>query len=232
MNNNQNHSKDFLIGAAVGTVIGGITALLVAPQKGEDLRQDIKEAYDDFSEKTQEFTEDIANRGRALANSFGSQVNELAEEAEDAYDSANRAISSAKKRGKKELKDLKNLKDAAPDTYKGMLIGGALGSALGIATGMLLAPKSGETLRQDIMDVCDFKNGTKKLYRDSKSSLGEKVQSGTRQLLDLGNQILSKFETGEEKGAVKSKEILNDIAEWASIGIQAFQKINQTLAKK
>ncbi len=246
MNNNQNHSKDFLIGAAVGTVIGGITALLMAPKKGEEFRKDIMDAYDDISEKTQGFAEDVSNRGRAFAENFGSQVSEFAEEAHETIkDGVNKCMSCEEdlKKGKfknkikKDLRELRESSQAQPETFKGMLIGGAVGSALGIATGMLLSPKTGEDLRQGIKDVYEdldtrFRDTKQKLFKQAQPSLGERFQFGTKQLLDIGNQLLSKFEPLEEKGAEKSKEMINNLAEWASLGIQAFQKINQTLAKK
>ena len=43
MSDNNMNGKDFLLGAVVGGVIGAITALLLAPKPGDELRADIKD---------------------------------------------------------------------------------------------------------------------------------------------------------------------------------------------
>lgn len=68
---NRNHSSDqvssMLIGAAAGSVLGATTALLLAPESGEELRQDICDAYYDMSDKAKEMAHDVAERANERA---------------------------------------------------------------------------------------------------------------------------------------------------------------------
>ncbi|MDF2557101.1 MAG: YtxH protein [Bacillales bacterium] len=50
-------AKKFVIGAAIGGAVGAIAALLLAPKKGSELRQDIMEKADDLLDKTVDIRE-------------------------------------------------------------------------------------------------------------------------------------------------------------------------------
>lgn len=50
--------KKLLTGIAVGSVLGGIAALLAAPKKGSELREDIQGSY----EKAKEFSKNTAGK--------------------------------------------------------------------------------------------------------------------------------------------------------------------------
>lgn len=59
-------NKTFWIGALIGGVLGSVSALLLAPKSGRELRHDIAEGAQQVSEKTQQ-----------LAKQFGEQSGEL-----------------------------------------------------------------------------------------------------------------------------------------------------------
>ncbi len=65
MNDN---NKGFLWGALVGSVIGSVTALLLAPKQGTELRKDIVDKTRQVSNKTQEL---VSVAGEQSANIFG-----------------------------------------------------------------------------------------------------------------------------------------------------------------
>lgn len=65
-NNNMN-GKDFLLGAVVGAAVGAISALLLAPKTGKDLRGDIATQYSNVSEKTQEIAGVVKSKGSEYA---------------------------------------------------------------------------------------------------------------------------------------------------------------------
>lgn len=67
MSNNNMNGKDFLLGAVVGGVIGAISALLLAPKKGKELREDIATQYHNVSEKTQELAGVVGRKGQEYA---------------------------------------------------------------------------------------------------------------------------------------------------------------------
>lgn len=50
-------AKKFVIGAAIGGAVGAIAALLLAPKKGSELREDIMEKADDLMDKTSDIRE-------------------------------------------------------------------------------------------------------------------------------------------------------------------------------
>lgn len=58
--------KNFLKGALLGGVLGGVTALLVAPKSGRELREDIADGYTSFSERSHDFADDIKKQSYCL----------------------------------------------------------------------------------------------------------------------------------------------------------------------
>ncbi|NGX60827.1 MAG: hypothetical protein K940chlam9_00299 [Chlamydiae bacterium] len=79
--------KSFTLGALVGGMVGGITALLFAPKPGKKMRKDIAKKYHDVSDKTQILMEDVY-----------AQTNELIDKAKDIAWEAKEAASSTKKK--------------------------------------------------------------------------------------------------------------------------------------
>ncbi len=74
-NNNMN-GKDFLLGAVVGGLLGAVTALLLAPKSGKELRTDIAEGYHNVSEKTQEIAGTVGQKSQEIAKVVGEQTSE------------------------------------------------------------------------------------------------------------------------------------------------------------
>lgn len=66
--NNNINGKDFLLGAVVGGVIGAISALLLAPKSGKELRGDIGHQYHNVKEKTQEIAEVVNRKSHEVAD--------------------------------------------------------------------------------------------------------------------------------------------------------------------
>jgi gas vesicle protein len=61
---NSINSKDFIIGALVGGMIGAATALFVAPKAGRELRNDITEQARNISDKTEKLRRDITETAK------------------------------------------------------------------------------------------------------------------------------------------------------------------------
>lgn len=57
-------NKSLLWGALIGSVVGSVTALLLAPKSGRELRQDITEGARQVSEKGQELAGIVENKVR------------------------------------------------------------------------------------------------------------------------------------------------------------------------
>src|SRR5208337_1044032 len=88
MTHKQMHTREFIIGAVVGSLLGSVAALLIAPKAGKKLRQEICDTYCDLSERTQ----DLAKKGKSMAQSIGSRSNEWAGKARDAVDGAKKSV--------------------------------------------------------------------------------------------------------------------------------------------
>lgn len=57
-----NNDRSFWIGAIVGGVVGGLTALLLAPKAGRELRQDLAEGAKQATEKTQQIAHQLGEK--------------------------------------------------------------------------------------------------------------------------------------------------------------------------
>lgn len=73
-------NKNFLWGALIGSVVGSVTALLLAPKKGTELRKDIVDTTRQVSNKTQELASAASEQG---ANIYGIVKNKATDIVED-----------------------------------------------------------------------------------------------------------------------------------------------------
>lgn len=97
MANNENHqsdttesnlnTKDFLIGALIGGVVGAAAALFLAPKSGRDIRHEISTQALTLKEKTGQLREVAVNKGTEIAEvakekttSFGQTVSKQSNE--------------------------------------------------------------------------------------------------------------------------------------------------------
>ena len=83
MSENNMNGKDFLLGAVVGGIIGAVTALLLAPKSGSELRADIKETANVVTTRTQEIAQQVGERSQVLARNVSSQTSEWVDKAKE-----------------------------------------------------------------------------------------------------------------------------------------------------
>lgn len=84
---NSHQGKGFAMGIFLGSVIGGVTALLFAPKSGEKMRKDIEIKYNKASDKAQCLMEDICD-----------QTKDLVERAKDIAEDARAVVSRKMKK--------------------------------------------------------------------------------------------------------------------------------------
>ena len=70
--------KSFVAGAVTGVLLGAVTALLVAPKSGKQLRKDISEQARNATEKTQILTESLGKKTQEIASIVGEKTQKIA----------------------------------------------------------------------------------------------------------------------------------------------------------
>lgn len=73
------NSKDFMIGALIGGMIGAATALFMAPKTGKELRNDFNEQAKNLSEKTEKLRQTAMEKGTVLADTAKEKTGTVSE---------------------------------------------------------------------------------------------------------------------------------------------------------
>lgn len=81
MANNNDRVSSFLLGIMVGGVIGGVTALLLAPTSGKKLRRKISDKAEDFYDDAQEYYESGKGRVEEIYKEGRKKVSDIVEDA-------------------------------------------------------------------------------------------------------------------------------------------------------
>lgn len=68
MSHENNLSKGLLIGFLAGGTIGAITALLLAPKSGKELRADIKQKSEEYFDEAEKYLAEAKDKARDLIN--------------------------------------------------------------------------------------------------------------------------------------------------------------------
>jgi gas vesicle protein len=75
------NSGSIFIGIIAAATAGVIIGMLIAPEKGEDLRKNIKDSAGDWSKKLGDLVADGKEQYKSLKSAFGEGVNDLKNEA-------------------------------------------------------------------------------------------------------------------------------------------------------
>lgn len=215
MTNQNRQAKDFLIGAAVGGVLGTVTALLTAPKSGKRLRQDLSDVYEDLTDKTNDMACQVGKRSRSWLKNVKGQTADWTE----------RARSMMEEEEEHETRD--------------RFIGGMTGGVLGALAGLLLAPKSGSEFRQDIADTYedlsdkaqDFAGQVKRRGRKAAKNVSAQANDWIDYAKDIVDYLADKAEDVKEKFVDEEGENqgnrLQNIAELASMGYRVWQEMKK-----
>lgn len=136
MGNNSEHSytKGFLLGALVGGAVGAITALLVAPKSGEELREDIVrrsgEIYGkatDYISNARDEAENVVNQGKTQAERIvmnaRTQAENLMHNAEQMIQEAKFRASNAKEQVGENMTRVRDAAKAGAEAFRTELKG-------------------------------------------------------------------------------------------------------------
>ena len=72
----------FIIGLALGALVGAAAALLLAPESGEDLRKDIGEKGDELKSKAQQQVDALQEQGRIVLSDNVKKAQQVVQEAQ------------------------------------------------------------------------------------------------------------------------------------------------------
>jgi gas vesicle protein len=119
---NSTYTKGFILGALIGGAAGAITALLLAPKSGAELRQDIAEKFDDVKENLGENVTKIMNEGKIKAEGMISsarrQAQEILSNAESIFVEAKSKAANTKDSLQDKFDTLKEATKAGVDAFK------------------------------------------------------------------------------------------------------------------
>ena len=82
-NNSGGDMSAFFTGIIFGGLIGAVTALLMAPQSGEETRKHLSRASNDFRDKAQDGLEDARERAEATVADARRRAERIIEEARE-----------------------------------------------------------------------------------------------------------------------------------------------------
>jgi len=83
-----------------GAAIGGVVALLAAPRSGEETREKIKDAADEFREKMKKITDEAEARVREAIKEGQDVFQEKKEMIRSAFEAGKEAMETEKTKGK------------------------------------------------------------------------------------------------------------------------------------
>ena len=72
----------FIIGLALGALVGAAAALLLAPESGEELRKDITEKGDELKSKAQQQADALQEQGRIVLSENVKKAQQVVQDAQ------------------------------------------------------------------------------------------------------------------------------------------------------
>lgn len=96
----------FLLGAFIGGTAAAVTALLLTPKTGKQLREDLSEQLDEWLDATSEYTELAKQKGSELTQAAKEKVQSFSEQASEAKEEVLQKLQMQKEMVAEELDDL------------------------------------------------------------------------------------------------------------------------------
>lgn len=207
---NKINAKDLLIGAAIGGVLGTIASLLNTQTTGSELRKGFIDTCQNLAEKASCLTAQQKCQAEKAGKSLCGRV--IQPELNGCHHCQN------------------------------LVIGGIAGGIAGALAGLLLAPKSGEALRKDIVDAyqdVSKKTGVFTTYlSDQGQATAQALSKQVGEWLDTAKNVLGQVSSNvdetihnveetvqkERKIFFPSSAQLNELLDWASLGVRLWQK--------
>ncbi|EXJ23155.1 general stress protein [Alkalibacterium sp. AK22] len=111
-----NNVESFVLGTFVGAAVAGLTALLLAPKSGKDLRDDIADQADKTKEQAREYLAIAKTKGSELKETVEQAGSEYMENASATYEQLSSQIGSSANETQANLDEIKEeAKETAQD---------------------------------------------------------------------------------------------------------------------
>ena len=101
MSDNGSETGAFLAGFIIGGLVGAATALILAPQSGEQTRTQLRERGIELRDRAEDVTEDARKRAEQAAVEARKRAEELAGRGREVYEQQRVRLGSAVEEGKK-----------------------------------------------------------------------------------------------------------------------------------
>ncbi|NIK67147.1 MULTISPECIES: YtxH domain-containing protein [unclassified Paenibacillus] len=92
----ENTGSGLLVGTIVGTAVGAVGALLLAPKTGVQLREDISNKFQALSQRTQELASTAKDKTKDVLSSVREEASDLTDRAKKSNEHVMDAFSAAK----------------------------------------------------------------------------------------------------------------------------------------
>ena len=233
MSNYQIHPKEFLVGATIGSLLGSVTALLIAPKSGSKLRHDLCDTYCNLSDKTCNVANQFTKKTKALSDRFGYHSSPSQDWASKAKNLINSFTGSAQEAI--EEHDGECEEGCTRDLATGAIVGALVGAAIGF----LVAPKPGKKLIRDIADTYeDISDRTQDFAHDISKKGKAFAKTANKQAnrwVEIAKQVVNELSDTEHdvkdnlinqaKSLFNDKRI-NEVIDWASLGYRVWNGLN------
>lgn len=115
MSDNNNDFLTFFAGMVIGGLVGAATALLLAPQSGEEIRTQIRDRSIELKDKAVEVGQDMQLRAEKALEDTREQLEVVMEDLRDRTEELTRVISGEKEKAKTLVTDaVKTVTDTKP----------------------------------------------------------------------------------------------------------------------
>ena len=99
----ENNVNSVLLGTIIGGAIGVISALLLAPKTGAELRGDLSAKFQALTEKTKDVAASVGKNTKELASTIKEEASDLVDHAKKSNQNIMDTLSSTKEEVKNEL---------------------------------------------------------------------------------------------------------------------------------
>lgn len=102
------NGRDFVFGVVLGTVVGGIVGLLLAPKPGRELQDDINEKSNQILGDVKSKTEDLKQQAQVKAEEVKVKAEDKKEQAQAKVDEAKAKSEKKTEEAKKKVEEVKS----------------------------------------------------------------------------------------------------------------------------